>query len=614
MIKQQQPQTITYATYAYNSKTAEQTQRLKYGDLEIVLKNDHFEFVCKGGAVISNIKEILFMNSKIKGITDDITSIPPEEQRYYALNAFPKVLKIGRFNLNEEFIKGFLNDIMKKADKTYVNDELGKKADKTYVNDELVKKADKEYVDEKDNEIIERVEWYHEWASKILKTKADTGWVSGCLDLKADKTYVNDELGKKADKTYVNDELVKKADKEYVDEKDNEIIERVEWYHEWASKILKTKADTGWVSGCLDLKADKTYVNDELGKKADKTYVNEIYQSLVGTKNIETIVGDVSIYEENKYFRWEFVQSLRNGIRYKLIPKNNNEMYVGYIKNNGTQVKVPLDNNCYLNLYGDEQKKYLRVYEMVDMTLPDPAPAPYYYDYGDDVRTPHVDEQKLTLYLDYYRYKRYNAIEKTRIVYYYTDDRNKYYSQDFTYPENIRLYYKKYSDTNQKKPEIVTLYFKFKRDNPIISHMFDLMNPVGSIYTSMDARGPQVMFGVGAWEQIVDRFLYCANSSKETGGSKTISGENLPAHSHYVNLSTSQAGWHKHRYWDWSGMTKGKGYDVKDDVKFAINCYWSDTQGEGNHTHFVSGYTQTTGQSKEYMPPFMTVFAWFRVA
>ncbi|KAI5512771.1 keratin-associated protein family [Trichomonas vaginalis G3] len=199
MIKQQQPQqlkaqstqvlqTITYAIYAYNSKTAEQTQRLKYGDLEIVLKNDHFEFVCKGGAVISNIKEILFMNSKIKGITDDITSIPPEEQRYYALNAFPKVLKIGRFNLNEEFIEGFLNDIMKKADKECVNSEL-------------MKKANLVYVDEKDNEIKERVEWYHEWTSKILKTKADTGWVSGCLDLKADKEYVNSELMKKVDKT-----------------------------------------------------------------------------------------------------------------------------------------------------------------------------------------------------------------------------------------------------------------------------------------------------------------------------------------------------------------------------------------------------------------------------
>ncbi|KAI5488529.1 phage tail repeat-like family [Trichomonas vaginalis G3] len=281
------------------------------------------------------------MNSKIKGITDDITSIPPEEQRYYALNAFPKVLKIGRFNFNEEFIKGFLNDIMKKADKTYVDDELEKKADKELMASELMKKAN----------------------------------------------------------------LV------YVDEKDNEIKERVEWYHEWTSKILKTKADTGWVSGCLDLKADKEYVNNELGKKADKKYVNEIYQSLIGTKNIETIVGDFSVNEENKYFRWEFVHSLRNGIRYKLIPKNNNEMYVSYKKNDGTQVKVPLDNNCYLNLYGDEQKKYLRVYEMVDMTLPDPSPVPHYYDYGVDTR---VDPKKQTLYLEYYRYKRYNAIEKTK--------------------------------------------------------------------------------------------------------------------------------------------------------------------------------------------------------
>ncbi|KAI5519851.1 keratin-associated protein family [Trichomonas vaginalis G3] len=551
MIKPQQlkaqntqvPQTITYAIYAYNSKTAEQTQRLKYGDLEIVLKNDHFEFVCKGGAVISNIKEILFMNSKIKGITDDITSIPPEEQRYYALNAFPKVLKIGRFNLNEEFIEGFLNDIMKKADKEYVDSELNKKAN-------LV------YVDEKDNEIKERVEWYHEWTLETFKVKADTGWVSGCLDLKADKTYVNDELEKKA---------------------------------------------------------DKTYVNDELEKKADKTYVNEIYQSLIGTKkNIETIVGDVSVYEENKYFRWEFVHSLKNGIRYKLIPKNNNEMYVGYIKNNGTQVKVPLDNNCYLNLYGDEQKKYLRVYEMADMTLADPAPAPYYYDYGDDDRTPHVDEQKLTLYLDYYRYKRYNAIEKTRIVYYYTDDRNKYYSQDFTYPENIRLYYKKYSDTNQKKPEIVTLYLKFKRDNPIISHMFDLMNPVGSIYTSMDARGPQVMFGVGAWEQIVDRFLYCANSSKETGGSKKITEANLPPHTH--TGTTNFSGDHSHSLRD-HPLYNSEYYAGNDvlspDYNHSAKKTFRPTEPGGNHSHTFT--TNPTGLGKDYMPPFVTIFAWYRI-
>ncbi|EAY12345.1 hypothetical protein TVAG_245770 [Trichomonas vaginalis G3] len=445
------------------------------------------------------------------------------------------------------------------------------------------------------------------------------------VDNKADKEYVDDAIAKEeerannayATKEHTHPEL---ADKTYVDNKMSSEVTRAE--NEYSKKThthtianitnLQETLNRKSAVGHTHTSSEITDLNVSLEKKADKTYVNEIYQSLIGTtKNIETIVGDFSVNEENKYFRWEFVQSLKNGIRYKLIPKNNNEMYVSYIKNNGTQVKVPLDNNCYLNLYGDEQKKYLRVYEMADMTLPNPAPAPYYYDYGVDAR---VDPKKQTLYLEYYRYKRYNAIEKTRIVYYYIDDKNKYYSQDFTYPENIRLYYKKYSDTNQKKPEIVTLYFKFKRDNPILSHMFDLMNPVGSIYTSMEARGPQVMFGVGAWEQIVDRFLYCANSSKETGGSKTISGENLPAHSHYIDLSTSQAGWHKHKFWDWSAMKKGKGYDVKDDVQFAINCFWGDTQGDGNHTHRVSGYTQTTGQSKDYMPPYMTVYAWYRIA
>ncbi|EAX76528.1 hypothetical protein TVAG_345670, partial [Trichomonas vaginalis G3] len=121
------------------------------------------------------------------------------------------------------------------------------------------------------------------------------------------------------------------------------------------------------------------------------------------------------------------------------------------------------------------------------------------------------------------------------------------------------------------------------------TEILQTLYPIGSIYTSMNSTRPEVVLGFGTWTQIVDRFLYCANSSKETGGSKTISGENLPAHSHYIDLSTSQAGWHKHRFWDWSAMKKGKGYDVKDDVQFAINCFWGSTQGDGNHTHRVSG-------------------------
>ncbi|EAY11049.1 hypothetical protein TVAG_410540 [Trichomonas vaginalis G3] len=362
--------------------------------------------------------------------------------------------------------KGTLNE--KPINELLLKADVGNKADKEYVDDAIAKEEER--------------------ANKAYATKEHTH-----PEL-ADKTYVDNKMSSEV--TRAENEYSKKTHTHTIANIANlqETLNRkstVGHTHTIANianlqETLNRKSDVGHTHTSSEI----TDLNVSLENKADKTYVNEIYQSLLGTKNIETIVGDFSVNEENKYFRWQLVQSLENGTRYKLIPKNNNEMYVSYKKNDGTQVKVPLDNNCYLNLYGDEQKKYLRVYEMTDMILPDPAPAPHYYDYGDDVRTPHVDEQKLTLYLDYYRYKRYNAIEKTRIVYYYEDDRNKYYSQDFTYPENIRLYYKKYSDLNQKKPEIVALYFKFKRDNPIMSHMFDLMNPVGSIYTSMEARGP----------------------------------------------------------------------------------------------------------------------------
>ncbi|EAX70213.1 hypothetical protein TVAG_517860 [Trichomonas vaginalis G3] len=183
----------------------------------------------------------------------------------------------------------------------------------------------------------------------------------------------------------------------------------------------------------------------------------------------------------------------------------------------------------------------------------------------------------------------------------YTRCRNVYVMED---ENKVKFTAQDLYDKKADKTELQTLK----------TEILQTLYPIGSIYTSMNSTRPEVVLGFGTWTQIVDRFLYCANSSKETGGSKTISGANLPAHSHYINLSTSEAGLHSHRFWDWSGMTKGKGYDVKEDVKFAINCYWSNTEVGGSHTHRVSGYTQTTGQSKDYMPPYMTVYAWYRNA
>ena len=148
--------------------------------------------------------------------------------------------------------------------------------------------------------------------------------------------------------------------------------------------------------------------------------------------------------------------------------------------------------------------------------------------------------------------------------------------------------------------------------------MMQKIYPVGSIYTSMNNTSPEQIFGFGKWTQIVDRFLYCANSSKEIGGSKKISVDNLPSHNHRFSATTSTNGEHTHSMTkrgytnlaagsDRQGMNR---YDITDDprdVSTGIFC-----GSAGNHTHTVAGITDTTGKGVNYMPPFMTVYCWYR--
>ncbi|EAX94292.1 hypothetical protein TVAG_057930 [Trichomonas vaginalis G3] len=387
--------------------------------------------------------------------------------------------------------KGTLNE--KPIDELLLKADVDNKADKEYVDDAIAKEEER--------------------ANKAYATKED-------VEKKADKTYVDDELA------CVASALVKKAYKEYVDEKDNEIKERVDWYHERTTKILKGKANTGWVSGCLDLKADKnhthtianiTNLQETLNRKSDVGHTHTI----ANITNLQEKLDD----KADKNHTHNFFSTV--GI----------ESILGTIEETGGGGLYFKPPNFPQGLTSDKDIRCRNVYVM-------------------------EDEKKV-----------------------------KFTAQD--------LY-----DKKADKTELQTLK----------TEILQTIYPVGSIYTSMNSTRPETVLGFGTWTQILERFLYCANSSKETGGSKTISGENLPAHSHYIDLSTSQAGWHKHRYWDWSGMTKGKGYDVKDNVKFAIDCYWSNTEGGGNHTHRVSGYTQTTGRGKKYMPPYMTVCAWYRIA
>ncbi|EAX79771.1 hypothetical protein TVAG_330490 [Trichomonas vaginalis G3] len=378
-----------------------------------------------------------------------------------------------------------------------------------------------------------------------------------------------DELLLKAD-------IDNKADKEYV-------IEKVQEEHDRADATYATKED-------VEKKADKEYVDDELAylasglvKKADKEYVdekdNEIKERvewynertskiLEGKANTGWVSGCLDLKADKNHTHT--IANITN-----LQETLNRKSDVGHTHTiaNITNLQETLNRKSDV---GHTHSFFSTVgIESILGTIEETGGGGLYF------KPPNFPEG-LTSDKDI----------RCKDVYVMKDEKKvKFTAQD--------LY-----DKKADKTELQTLKIE----------ILQTVYPIGSIYTSMNSTRPETVLGFGTWTQIVDRFLYCANSSKETGGSKTISGANLPAHSHYVSLTTSREGGHRHKYWDWTGMTKGKGYDVKDNVQFAINCYLDNTEVGGDHTHFVSGYTQTTGQSKDYMPPYMTVYAWYRIA
>ena len=123
--------------------------------------------------------------------------------------------------------------------------------------------------------------------------------------------------------------------------------------------------------------------------------------------------------------------------------------------------------------------------------------------------------------------------------------------------------------------------------------------PVGAIYTSMTSTNPATVFGFGSWTQIKDRFLYCTTSSKSTGGSKKITIENLPAHTHDSVVAS-----------DTRGNPDGSA-DSSDGTTLG-QSYW-----RGNKGKTISGgsaTTSSTGSGTDYMPPYITCYAWYRTA
>ncbi|EAX83573.1 hypothetical protein TVAG_448480, partial [Trichomonas vaginalis G3] len=144
------------------------------------------------------------------------------------------------------------------------------------------------------------------------------------------------------------------------------------------------------------------------------------------------------------------------------------------------------------------------------------------------------------------------------------------------------------------------------------TQILETLYPIGSIYTSMNSTNPATVLGFGTWQQIVDKFLYCANSSKQTGGSKKITEANLPPHTH--TGTTNFSGDHSHSLRD--HPLYNSEYEAGNDVlspsyNNSAKKTFRPTEPGGNHVHTFT--TNPTGSGADYMPPFVTVFAWYRV-
>ena len=137
----------------------------------------------------------------------------------------------------------------------------------------------------------------------------------------------------------------------------------------------------------------------------------------------------------------------------------------------------------------------------------------------------------------------------------------------------------------------------------------------------MNSTSPANIFG-GTWTQITDRFLYCANSSKTTGGSSTITEANLPSHTHTFtgveateDLQFRRSTNSNNVYTDGSNgiftFNKEGGTSWQYTTDFSYNPSNSDIV---TWTYTPEGTLSETGSGEEFLPPYITVYAWYRTA
>lgn len=132
----------------------------------------------------------------------------------------------------------------------------------------------------------------------------------------------------------------------------------------------------------------------------------------------------------------------------------------------------------------------------------------------------------------------------------------------------------------------------------------DLVNmfyPVGSVYISTVNKNPKDLFGIGTWTQISGKFLYCTNNSKQTGGKSSYK---LTAAIGAYNNNSACIGYVIDGQSAYQSSTKGV-YIVLGNKNLSFSNY--------NHGTPVTEH-DSTNRDVTIMPPYFTVYCWYRTA
>ena len=110
--------------------------------------------------------------------------------------------------------------------------------------------------------------------------------------------------------------------------------------------------------------------------------------------------------------------------------------------------------------------------------------------------------------------------------------------------------------------------------------------PVGYVYMSSNSTSPANIYG-GTWSEITGGRYFRANKTWDTGGSDTISVNQIPAHAHAQGAPY---------YGDNAGSHTGH------------TTYW------GRYANTTRPNTYNSGGGQPFYPTYQDVWAWYRTA